>query len=90
MIDDTLLDSLTVLAKANGISVIQHGARIAAIGELLVSVLAHLPTTRRTEIVESFRERIENLMSLGDDRNLPEQYHSALLTEINRYLNALR
>jgi hypothetical protein len=29
-------------------------------------------------------------MSLSDDRSLPEQYHSALLAEVNRYLNALR
>ncbi|SDI56969.1 hypothetical protein SAMN04487926_119100 [Paraburkholderia steynii] len=88
--DDTLLDSLAILSKINGMSVVQHGARLAVMGELLVSVLTHLPTEMRADIVESFRDRVDNLMSLSDDRSLPEQYHSALLTEVNRYLNALR
>ncbi|CAB3777199.1 hypothetical protein [Paraburkholderia caffeinilytica] len=88
--DDMLLDSLATLSKINGMSVVQHGARLAVFGELLVSVLTHLPASMRAEIAGSFRGRIEDLMSLGDDRGLPEQYHSALLTEVNRYLNALR
>ncbi|MDN7180545.1 hypothetical protein M0D69_21585 [Caballeronia sp. SEWSISQ10-4 2] len=88
--DGTLLDLLTTLSTRNGIAVVQHGARLAVVGELLVAMLAHLPVAMRADIVESFRDRIEDLMSLGDDRCLPEQYHSALLTEVNRYLNALR
>lgn len=88
--DDTLLHSLATLSKINGMSVVQHGARLAVIGELLASVLAHLPAAMQEDIARTFRERVEDLMSLSDDRDLPEQYHSALLTEINRYLNALR
>jgi len=88
--EDTLLDSLTSLSKINSVSVVQHGARIAVIGELLVSVLSHLPATMRADIVMSFRDRIEEVMSLSDDRGLPQQYHSALLNEINLYLNALQ
>lgn len=88
--DDVLLDSLVSLSKINGMSVVQHGARLAVMGELLVAVLANLPASMRVDIVESFRERIEEVMCLGDDRSLPQQYHSALLTEVNRYLNALR
>ncbi|TAL98706.1 MAG: hypothetical protein EPN73_01950 [Paraburkholderia sp.] len=88
--DDTLLESLATLSKINGMSVLQHGARLAVIGELLVSVLTHLPAAMRADIVQSFRDRVEYLMSLSDDRSLPEQYHSAFLTEVNRYLNALR
>ena len=90
MSNDTLFDSLVDLSKANGISVVQYGARMAVMGELLVSMLMHLPRSVRADIVASFRNRIEDLMALGDDRSLPEQYHSALLTEVNRYLNALR
>ena len=71
-------------------SAVQYGARLAVMGELQVSVLMHLPAAMRADIVKSFRERIEDLMSLSDDRSLPEQYHSALLAEVNRYLNALR
>ncbi len=85
-----LLDALTTLSKSNGMAVVQHGARIAVIGELLVSVLMHLPRSMQADIAKSFRDRIEDLMSLSDDRYLPEQYHSALLTEVNRYLNGRR
>ncbi|RDJ97576.1 hypothetical protein [Paraburkholderia lacunae] len=88
--DDTLLDSLVTLSKANGTTVVQHGARLAVLGELLASLLTHLPHSMRVAIAASFRNRIEDLMSLSDDRCLPEKYHSALLTEVNRYLNALR
>ncbi|WP_147408580.1 hypothetical protein [Paraburkholderia fungorum] len=88
--DDMLLDLVAILSKANGMGVVQHGARLAVMSELLVSVLTHLPDTMRADIVKSFRDRIENLMSLGDDRCLHEKYHAALLTEVNRYLNALR
>jgi len=87
---DTLLDSLVTLSTNNGTTVVQHGARLAVMGELLVSVLTHLPDSMRADIVESFRSRVEYLMSLSDDTPLPEKYHSALLTEVNRYLNALR
>jgi hypothetical protein len=87
---DTLLDSLVTLSTNNGTTVVQHGARFAVMGELLVSVLTHLPDTMRADIVKSFRARVEYLMSLSDDKPLPEKYHSALLSEVNRYLNALR
>lgn len=88
--DDTLLASLAALSKANGMAVVQQGVRLAVIGELLASVLTHLPAALRADIAEAFRDRVEDLMSLSDDRSLPEAYHSALLTEVNRYLNALR
>jgi hypothetical protein len=84
------LDSLTSLATINGITVVQYGARVAVVGALLMSVLEHLPTAMRANIAESFRERIEDLLSLGDDNGMSEQFQSALLTEVNRYLNALR
>ncbi|CAB3807854.1 hypothetical protein [Paraburkholderia caffeinilytica] len=88
--DDTLIDSITTLSKINGIAVVQQGARLAVIGELLASILTHLPLSMRADIAKSFRDRIESVMSLGDDRCLHEKYHSALLTEVNRYLNVLR
>jgi hypothetical protein len=86
----TLLDSLSILSKASGMGVVQHDARLAVVGELLVSVLTHLPVAMRAEIGESFRDRIEDVMSLNDDRSLSKQYHSALLNEVNFYLNVGR
>jgi hypothetical protein len=88
--DDTLLDAVATLSKGNGMTVVRHGARLAVIGELLVALLKHLPAAMQAEVAGVFRDRIEDLMSLSDGRRLPEQYHSALLTEVNRYLNALR
>jgi hypothetical protein len=88
--DRMLLDSIAMLSENTSVSVIQHSARLAVVGELLVSVLTHLPVSMRADIVGLFRDSIEDLMSLSDDRLLPQQYHSALLTEVNRYLNALR
>lgn len=88
--DEMFLCVLATLSKANGIGLVQHGARVAVIGELLVSLITHLPVSTREDIGKSFRDRIEDLMSLSDDMGLPEKYHSALLSEVNRYLNALR
>jgi hypothetical protein len=87
---DILLGSLATLSRLNGVSVLQHDARITVIGELLVSMLAYLPAAMRADIVETFRSRIEKLMSMGDDNVLPQPYLEALLTEVNRYLNVLR
>lgn len=86
--DDELLDLLATLSKTNGNAVIQQGARIAVIGELLAALLSHLPQTMRADVDKSFRDRVEFLLSLADDSRLPEQYQSALLTEVNRYLYA--
>jgi len=88
--DNTSLELLATLSKANGISAVQQGARLAVMGELLVAMLTHLPHAMRADIIKSFRGRVEHLMSLSDDRPLPEKYHSALLSEVNRYLKALQ
>lgn len=84
------LESLTSLAKINGIIVVQHHARVAVVGALLISVLEHLPTAMRAGIAGSLREQIEDVLSLGDDRVMPEHFRSTLLTDVNRYLNVLR
>ncbi|WP_211627927.1 hypothetical protein [Paraburkholderia nemoris] len=86
----TLLDSFSTLSKATGISMAQYDAHLAVMGELLASILAHLPASMQADVAGTFRDRIEDLMSLSDDISPPKHYHSALLTEVNRYLNALR
>jgi hypothetical protein len=52
--DDTLLDLVAALSTKNGINALQHGARLAVMGELLVAVLTHLPEAMRGEVVLSF------------------------------------
>lgn len=88
--NNELLDFLTLLSANNGVAVIQQAAGLAVVGELLLSLLPHLPAATRQDILRSFHKRIEGLMSLGDDRPFPEQFQSALLIEVNRYLNAIR
>ncbi|HEV3422727.1 MAG TPA: hypothetical protein VG105_02885 [Paraburkholderia sp.] len=88
-LSDTLLDSVASLSRISAMSVVEHGARHSVVGELLLSILTHLPLSMQADIAKAFRNRIDGLMSLGDDRYLPERYHSALLTEVNRYLNVL-
>jgi hypothetical protein len=85
-----VLDSLTLLSTMNGVNVVRYGARLAVVGELLVSVLSHLPEKAKAEVAASFRGRIEDLMAFGDDRVVPPDYEAALLTEVNQYLSALR
>jgi hypothetical protein len=83
------LDSLGELSTRNGVTVIRHGARLAVVSHLLVAVLKDLPPAMQADIAKSFRGRIEVLMSLGDDKALPQQYQAALLDEVNLYLKAL-
>lgn len=85
-----MLDAMMSLSANSGLTVVQHGARLAVIGELLGALLAALPAPLRGNVETGFRQRVEDLLAITDDKQLPEQYHSALLTEVNRYLNALR
>jgi hypothetical protein len=55
----------------------------------LEAVLPHLTPLQRVEITRSFREGIEDALSLMDDVALPAEYHSALLELTNSILAAL-
>lgn len=87
--NDPLLDSLTTLLQATGGNMMQHGAHFAVMGELLASMLTHLPAAMQADIAGTLRGRIEDRMSLSNGTSLPEQYHSAFSAEVNRYLNTL-
>jgi len=65
------------------------GAQVMALGKFFDVTLPHLTTLQRGEIGRSFREGIEDAMSLMDDVALPADYHSALLTLTNAILAAL-
>nr|WP_229758082.1 hypothetical protein [Paraburkholderia caffeinilytica] len=67
---DTLIDSLATLSTINGTAVVQHGARLAVIGELLTYMLTHLPYSMRvawraTESVAHPVERVRNVEGLA-------------------------
>jgi hypothetical protein len=65
------------------------GARAMVLGKILEAVLPHLTTLQRVEVTRSFRQGIEEAMSLMDDVALPAEYHSALLELTKVILAAL-
>jgi hypothetical protein len=85
----TLTDSLILLARMQSDAISQLGARMAVTSEFLWSVLEHRSLESCEEIARNFRSRVEDLMAKGDDHVLPAAYNDALLDEINRYLKAL-
>ena len=86
---DELRDAMVELSGAHSNAIIQHGTWMLVAGEMLSSITSHLPPKMRTEIAATFRSRIERLLSLGDDKSLPNTYTSELMKEVNRYLKAL-
>jgi len=65
------------------------GARAMVLGKFHEAVLPHLTTLQRVEITRSFRQGIEDTLSMMDDVPLPAEYHSALLELTNNILDAL-
>ena len=59
------------------------------LGKFLEAVLPHLTTLQRVEITQSFRQGIEEALSLMDDVALPAEYHLALLELTNAILATL-
>jgi hypothetical protein len=82
--------ALMEVSSMNSKSIVQHGARILVAGELILVMLKHLPPVVRNDIARTFRERIENVLGIGDGRALPSDFQGELIAEVNRYLNALQ
>ncbi|WP_454738324.1 hypothetical protein [Cupriavidus necator] len=76
--------------KTQGDAMVQYGARLLVIRELLFALAAGLPPAARASVERRFRERIDQLLALTDDRALPGEFHDTLLAEINYYLTELK
>ncbi|WP_354682511.1 hypothetical protein [Cupriavidus necator] len=76
--------------KTQGDAMVQYGARLLVIRELLFSLAASLPPASRAGVERRFRQRIDQLLALTDDRVLPGEFHDTLLAEINYYLRELK
>jgi hypothetical protein len=76
--------------KTHSDAMIQYGARLLVMREMLVALSAHMPPQRRAEVEKAFRQRIDDLLSLTDDRMLTADFHSTLLSEVNYYLNEIK
>ena len=85
-----VLGQIVELMAANTKKMGVLGAQVLVLGKFLEAVLPHLTTLQRVEITRSFRQGIEETLSLMDDVPLPAEYHSALLELTNAILASLR
>lgn len=76
--------------KTQGDAMIQYGARLLVMREMLCAMAVALPPDARASAHRQFRQRIDQLLSLTDDHVLPAEFHTALLAEVNYYLGELR
>ncbi|CAN0627915.1 conserved protein of unknown function [Burkholderia multivorans] len=65
------------------------GARALVLGKFLEAALPCLTAAQRDEVRRSFRQGVEDVMSLMDDVQLPAEYHSTLLAVTNSILAQL-
>ncbi len=84
-----VLSQMSKLVTAHTKTMGALGARTMVLGKFFDVVLPHLTTLQRVEVSRSFRQGIEDAMSLMDDVALPAEYHSALLELTNTILAAL-
>lgn len=86
----TMPEQLAQNLKTQGDAMIQYGARLLVMRELLCSLTTGLPPAARASAEQRFCQRINQLMSLTDDHVLPAEFHRALLAEVNYYLGELK
>ncbi|MBP0628357.1 MULTISPECIES: hypothetical protein [unclassified Cupriavidus] len=83
-------DPLATNLKTQGDAMVQYGARLLVIRELLGALAAGLPPAAQAGVERRFRVRVDQLLTLTDDRGLPAEFHDTLLAEINYYLGELK
>ncbi|GLC92527.1 hypothetical protein Tamer19_19350 [Cupriavidus sp. TA19] len=83
-------DPLATSLKTQGDAMVQYGARLLVIRELLGALAAGLPPAAQAGVERRFRVRVDQLLALTDDRALPAEFHDTLLAEINYYLGELK
>ncbi|MGN5477150.1 hypothetical protein ACTMU2_10325 [Cupriavidus basilensis] len=87
---DAVPDQLSRSLKTQGDAMVQYGARLLVLREFLAALCAGMAAERRESVEAAFRKRVDDLLCLTDDRQLPEAFHSTLLAEINYYLGELK
>ncbi len=83
------LSKLKDVVTANTRTVSFLGARAMVLGKFFDAALPHLTPMQRLGVTRSFRQGIEDALSLMDDVPVPGEYHSALLELTNAILGAL-
>jgi len=86
---DEALNHMSRLVTTNTKTMGMLSAQAIVLGRFFDAALPQLTTLQRGEVIRSFRQGIEETMSLMDDVALPAEYHSALLQLTNSILVAL-
>lgn len=87
---DAVPDQFSRSLKTQGDAMVQYGARLLVLREFLAALCAGMPAERRGSVESAFRRRVDDLLCMTDDRQLPETFHTTLLAEINYYLGELK
>jgi hypothetical protein len=86
---DEVLNHMSRLVRTNAKTMGMLSAHAIVLGKFFDAALPQLSTLQRDEVTRSFRQGIEDVLSLMDDVALPAEYHSALLQLTNAILGAL-
>lgn len=78
------------LADMHSDAIAQFGARLLVAGEMLRALLPELSSHERSAVSRRFLSRVDAVLAATDDIALPEGYHSALLNEINLFIQSLK
>jgi hypothetical protein len=76
-------------AESNASAVSRFGARLVVHCKFITAVLPHLSQEQCKQVIQVFRQGVEDAMALTDDVAMPAEYHTALLNETNLLLTAL-
>ena len=86
---DDVLNHMSRLVTGNTKTISVLGARAMVLNKFFDAALPQLTSLQRGEVTRSFRQGIEDILSLMDDVALPAEYYPALLDLTNTILAAL-
>lgn len=87
---DSSVDMLTQLSSLQSDALIQYGARLIVVGELLEAILVSLRPEMRADVRTEFEARIKRVLNEPRASVLPECYHSTIATDVRHFNEALR
>jgi len=87
---DSSVDLLTQLSSLQSDGLIQYGARLIVIGELLEAILVSLRPEMRADVRTAFGTRIDKVLSEPCTSDLPECIHSTIAAEVGHFDETLR
>ena len=86
----TTAANMLSLANMHSDALVQFGARLLIVGEMLRALLPELSSQERAAVSRRFLSRVDTVLAATDDIALPDGYHTALLSEINLFIRAMK